>query len=387
MLFIVRPYTPLINLTTLLLLCALFPRLVAGQDNTDAQHLIQRVLERQRSLQRLSYTVQMTDTFVDGNVRHLNAFCDITVDNKDSLFGFSFRGRRADLASQLVYTGGTAFYLDTQARTYSIEMRPGKFITGHPGGQGLFPELVKLDTAGYQAISVTTNDSCYVLRFDYPDLTQYDVSQRYKLFFINKQSLLPVRSYWHQSTLGKQQVIIRQLLSLSLGTAVLEPDDFRQKTFLANYTLLQPRVEKPAYWSLLGKPAPAIRLTDLQGGAASTADHAGKVILLDFWAVWCTPCVASLPKVAAIGEQYKDEGLVVMGILTDTAQTDAAKRLLALRKIGFPQLLSDGRIEKQYKASGVPHYVVIDRKGNITYAQAGFAEEALKEAITRALAE
>ncbi|WP_276483128.1 TlpA family protein disulfide reductase [Paraflavitalea pollutisoli] len=358
-----------------------------AQDITNPQQLITQVLQQQSQLNRLAYTVRMVDTFVDGTVRNLSGFCDISVDPADKLFGFSFRGQRTDLPSQLVYTGGKAFYINTDTKTYAVDMRPGKFITGHPGGQVLFPELVNLDTTGHHSASVTTNDSCYILRLDYPDLEAYDVSQRYKLFYIDKRALLPVRSYWHQSTLGKRQVITRQLLSISFGENVRQPDNLANKQFLEGYTLQQPKEEKPAYLTLLGKPAPAFQLTGLHGGETSLASMAGKVILLDFWAVWCAPCIESLPKVNAIQEKYKSKGLEVVGILTDTSQTEAARRLLTIRKIAFRQLMSNGDIEKQFKAAGIPHYVLIDRKGTVSYVQAGFIEVALQEAITKALAE
>lgn len=358
-----------------------------AQNTPEPQQLIQQVLQQQSRLDRLSYTIRMVDTFVDGKVRNLHGYCDITANPADQLFGFSFRGQRSDQPSQLVYTGGTAFYVNTEARTYAVEMRPGKFIMGNPGGQVLFPELVKLDTAGHQRASVVANDSFYILRFDYPDLDAYDVSQRYKLFYIDKQSLLPVGSYWHQSTLGKRQVITRRILSIAMGKDVQQPDNLANKQFLEGYTLQQPKEEKPAYLALLGKPAPSFHLTSLQGDEIASSTLAGKVVLLDFWAVWCGPCVESLPKIQAIQEKYRNKGLEVIGILTDTSQTDIARRLLTVRKIGFRQLKSNGNTEMQFKAAAIPHYVLIDRKGNISYVQAGFIEVALQEAINKALAE
>ena len=68
---------------------------------------------------------------------------------------------------------------------------------------------------------------------------------------------------------------------------------------------------------LIGKPAP-----DLQGDFAVNgeptriSDMKGKVVLLDFWAVWCGPCVSTFPRLRAWHDKYKDQGLVILGATT-----------------------------------------------------------------------
>ncbi len=95
-----------------------------------------------------------------------------------------------------------------------MNLKPGKGIMGSPGGQMVFPDLVKLDTNGVISASVTENDSCYVLRFDYADNATYNAEQRFKLLFIDKHSLLPMGLYDHLVSLGKRQVLTRQVQTL-----------------------------------------------------------------------------------------------------------------------------------------------------------------------------
>ena len=73
---------------------------------------------------------------------------------------------------------------------------------------------------------------------------------------------------------------------------------------------------------LIGKPAPPIAATDVDGKPVSLADLAGKVVLIDFWATWCPPCVASIPAYKAIAEKYHDKGFVILGVNVDAMHED-----------------------------------------------------------------
>jgi peroxiredoxin len=60
--------------------------------------------------------------------------------------------------------------------------------------------------------------------------------------------------------------------------------------------------------------APDLSMTDLNGGALHTADYKGKVILVNFWAAWCTPCAEEVPQFMALEKKYHDQGLQVIGV-------------------------------------------------------------------------
>ena len=73
-----------------------------------------------------------------------------------------------------------------------------------------------------------------------------------------------------------------------------------------------------------GDPAPTMQFTRLADSAtASTADYAGKVLLINFWATWCPPCIEEMPELAKVAQQYADRGLVVLHLSDESAETVA----------------------------------------------------------------
>ena len=77
---------------------------------------------------------------------------------------------------------------------------------------------------------------------------------------------------------------------------------------------------------MIGKPAPEIEGKDIDGKAVRLADLKGKVVLVDFWATWCPPCVASFPTFRQLSREYKDRGFVILGVnLDDLAQPESGQ--------------------------------------------------------------
>ena len=87
---------------------------------------------------------------------------------------------------------------------------------------------------------------------------------------------------------------------------------------------------------MVGKPFSAFSLQAFNGGTVSSDTFKGKVVLLDFWEVWCGPCIASMPKVQKLYEQYKDKNFLAYGIMNETAQLQSSKLLVEKKKLAFP---------------------------------------------------
>ncbi len=112
---------------------------------------------------------------------------------------------------------------------------------------------------------------------------------------------------------------------------------------------------------------------DLEGNPISLADYRGKVVLLDFWAVWCGPCLGEIPNIKAVYEKYHDKGFDVIGVSFDE---DAAvlREFIAAKEIPWRQILDGGgfggTFAKQYGVHSIPAPFLIDREGKVLSVKA-----------------
>lgn len=133
--------------------------------------------------------------------------------------------------------------------------------------------------------------------------------------------------------------------------------------------------KKAAMAKQVNYPAPQFSLKDLDGNEVSLQALSGKIVILDFWATWCGPCKASFPAMQILVNQYKSNPDVKF-LFIDTWQkekTDEEKHKVVSvyikNKAYTFQVLLDNefKVVKDYKITGIPTKIVIDKKGNIRY--------------------
>lgn len=127
---------------------------------------------------------------------------------------------------------------------------------------------------------------------------------------------------------------------------------------------------------------------DLAGQPLSISAHQGKVVLVDFWATWCGPCVAELPNVLAAYEKYHAKGFEIVGISLDEDRA-ALDAFLAEHKMTWPQYF-DGlgwknKVSRAYGVSAIPATYLLDKEGKIVAK--GLRGPALETELARLLGE
>lgn len=123
---------------------------------------------------------------------------------------------------------------------------------------------------------------------------------------------------------------------------------------------------------LIGKPAPDFTLKDIGGNEAKLADFKGKVVLIDFWATWCGPCIKAMPHVQTLYEIYKDKDVVVLGINSWERAKDKVEPFLKEHKITYRILLDlNNEVIKKYGVKGIPSIFIIDKKGTVRFVYTG----------------
>jgi thiol-disulfide isomerase/thioredoxin len=150
---------------------------------------------------------------------------------------------------------------------------------------------------------------------------------------------------------------------------------------------LAPEEEKAQFRGYLhlldsvGKPL-SIQLAALDGRTVDTSKMAGHVVLVDFWATWCSPCVEEMPALRALFEKYHAQGLEIIGISLD-AHEDKGRvtKFLKSQKIGWPQYFDGKELKNdlalKFGVNGIPTHFLLDKRGVLRdkNARAGLEDE------------
>ena len=118
--------------------------------------------------------------------------------------------------------------------------------------------------------------------------------------------------------------------------------------------------------SRIGQMAPNFSVKDQLGKTISLSDMRGKIVLLDFWGVWCGPCRKKLPHTQKIFDQFKNKGLAVIGIHS-AFRTEKTADFIAENNYTFPTGIDTGHIAKDYGVTGWPTYYLIDKEGQLVW--------------------
>ena len=121
----------------------------------------------------------------------------------------------------------------------------------------------------------------------------------------------------------------------------------------------------------IGRLAPDFTLVDLEGNQVSLSDFRGKTVFVNFWASWCPPCRAEMPEIEAVYQEYKDRGVVVIGV--DIRETEDVVRQF-VEQGGYSWIFildATGAVSNDYRITAIPTSFFIDKDGIIQVVAIG----------------
>lgn len=112
--------------------------------------------------------------------------------------------------------------------------------------------------------------------------------------------------------------------------------------------------------------APALSLKDTKGRTVRLSDYKGKVLLVNFWATWCAPCLAEMPALEKLQREYKKKGLQIVGVSHPTDKAPDVIKVIKRLRVSYPIFFGDEKTLSLFKVSEIlPVTIIIDREGKV----------------------
>lgn len=135
-----------------------------------------------------------------------------------------------------------------------------------------------------------------------------------------------------------------------------------------------PGCKKDVTYIDIGRKAPDFTVMNIDGGNARLSDYRGKVVMLEFWATWCPPCIEAVPELNRLHEKFKDKNFIMLNISVDEG-TKAVETIKKFRKkydVRYPIYHDNTDMDKLYGVIRIPMTFIIDKKGAISSIISGY---------------
>ena len=123
------------------------------------------------------------------------------------------------------------------------------------------------------------------------------------------------------------------------------------------------------------RPMPALVLDQMDGGVWRLADHRGQVVLINYWASWCTPCWKETPGLIRLSHELGPKGLAVVGVAMDEGGRDKVRDFVERFQVPYPVVFPEAMSQMVYGMKGLPTTILVDRNGMVAKTYVGAVSE------------
>lgn len=145
----------------------------------------------------------------------------------------------------------------------------------------------------------------------------------------------------------------------------------------SNLKTLEGKAKEKIAKEIINKPAKEFKIIDFSGKTASLADYKGKVLILNFWATWCVPCINEFKDMQTVYAKYANNPNVAFAMISTDEETKAVLPFIQKNGYKFPVWLAGDAITKDYEINSIPRLIIIDAKGNIRFDKRGYGKDIL----------
>ncbi|MCK7589173.1 redoxin family protein [Subsaxibacter sp. CAU 1640] len=343
------------------------------KETVDIHYISEKFYENVESIEKIQYYVQSKMTFTDGNVSENVGFAIIEREPNDTIFGFSFYGIKTNNNKSTIYKNGLGFLISNNENNFR-QVKAEHSLLDRYGGPMVYRDLFKLDRI-YKSVNITETENSFILNFVFEDDLKNKITNKTKQLELSKYTFLPRKIvYSSQPDFGSRNVAIYDFDNFKINQDVDKSiSEFIQG--LNQYELLKEEEATPNH--LLNKKLPLISLKNLLDENETVEIETGKITLIDFWEVWCSPCIASFPKVENLKNTFSSD-LNIVGIVSDNKEN--AIKLVKHKGTTFLNLIGNKELYKAFSLdNGLPRYFLIDSNGIIQKEYHGFSSQIEKD--------
>jgi thiol-disulfide isomerase/thioredoxin len=342
------------------------------QEEINIEYLTKKFNKNIENIHTAEYNVQNIRTFLTGTVWDNEGFAVLEKDKNDTIFGFSFYGIRNDINKSSIYKDGIGFQISNAKNNFKQE-EGGLHFLGSLGGQMIYKDFFKLDSI-YKNVEISETENSFIINYEFEDDLKNKISQKTKKLELNKETFLPKKVTTSlQPDFGDKQTIVFVFENIKTNENI-EKNINTYIQDLNKFELIKKEKSKPN--ALLKKSLPAISLKNLFNENEMIEIKTDKITLIDFWEVWCGPCIASFPKVEDLKNKFSFK-LNIVGIVTEDIEN--AIKLVKKKGTSFLNLIGNKELKKTFSVNSWPRYFLIDNNGIIQKEYFGFSEQIEKD--------